>query len=105
MSFAVGRIGKLARQENIVARGGELFAPANAAQKSPFGLRDRNNFGAVAANQVDALLAHPIRHEYLHRMAEHAAQSCEGNACIAAGGFRYVVAGSDRAILIGLLEY
>src|SRR5271157_1914542 len=87
MRFAIGGIGELAREENILARSGKFFAHANAAEEAAVPFADRHNFSAIAADQVDTLLAHPIGHKDFDRMAKHAADSGEGDAGIAAGGF------------------
>src|SRR5580704_8370189 len=104
VSLDIGRIGKLTRQENVFARGGELFAHTNAAEEATLFTADRNNFRAIAANQVDAFLAHPIGHEDFDRVAEHAAESGKRDAGIAAGGFGNGVAGRNFLFGVSLLE-
>jgi len=55
---------------------------------------DGHDFGAVAANQLHALLAHPIGHENLDGVAQDAAERRKGNAGVAAGGLGDGEAGS-----------
>src|SRR5580692_7753260 len=59
VSLNIGWIGKLARQENVFAGGGEFFTHTNAAEEAALFTADGNNFRAIAADQVNAFLAHP----------------------------------------------
>src|SRR5580692_8300664 len=104
VSLHIGRIRKLARQENVFAGGGEFCAHTNAAKEAAFFTADGNDFRAIAANQVNAFLAHPIGHEDFHRVAQHAAERGKGDAGIAAGGFGDGVAGRNSLFGIGFLQ-
>src|SRR5215471_14228369 len=100
----IGRIGKLPREKNVAAAGGEFFAAANAAEEAALVFADRNHFGAIAADEMDAFLAHPVRHKDFDGMAQHAADSGEGDPCVAAGSFGDGVTGSNFSLSVGLLE-
>src|SRR5271165_2020953 len=100
----IREVGELAGEEDVLARGGQLFAHADAAEESALRGGNGYNFGAVAANELRALLAHPVGHEDLDRVAQDAAERRKGNAGVAAGGLGDGEAGLDLPFLIGLLQ-
>jgi hypothetical protein len=104
MRFHVGVIGELAGQENARLAGGKFLRHANAAEKSALLFTDQDNPGTVAANQILAFAAHPVRHENRHRMTQSGADGGKGNAGVAAGGFRDDVAGMDLILRVSLPE-
>ena len=84
--------------------GGEVFAHLDGTEEAAIILADGDDFGAVALDQLDAFLAHPIGHENLDGVTKHAAESGKGDTSIATGGLGDSVAGLDLAFCIGLLE-
>ena len=74
---------------------GKFLRHADAAKKSAFFLADGNDVGAIASNQVPALLAHPVGHEDRYRMTQHGADSRKGHPGITARGFRDDIARMD----------
>jgi len=83
---AVVVVVELARQEGAGVALRELLGQRDAAEEAAFVAADQAHGGAEAADQVLALLAHPVRHEDRHRVAQRAADRGEGDAGVAAGG-------------------
>src|SRR5208283_3243572 len=102
--FDIGGVGELAREKNILACSGQLFAHADAAKESALLGTDGNHFSAVTANQLHALLAHPIGHENLNGVAQNAAEGGKRNTRVAAGSLGDSEAGLDLSLFIGLLQ-
>ena len=62
-----------------------LLRHPDAAEKAPFLAGDRANLGTEAADQVNPLPAHPVRHEDRDRVAERPADAGDRDAGVAAG--------------------
>src|SRR5208337_768596 len=97
-------VGELPGEEYVLAGSGQLFAHTDAAEESSLRGSNGNHFGAVAANELHAFLAHPIGHENLNWVAQNAAERREGYAGVAAGGLGDGEAGFDLPFLISLLQ-
>lgn len=81
---------------------GKIFRHSDTAKKSALFLADGNNAGAVASNQVPALVAHPIGHEDCYRMPQYGADGGKGYPRVTARGFRDGTAWMDLALFIRL---
>ena len=84
MGVDVVFVGELPRQERAFERGGVLLGEADAAQEAAFLLGHEADRGPEAADEVLALLAHPVGHEDGHGMTEGPAEGREGDARVAA---------------------
>jgi hypothetical protein len=79
-------IGELARQKRAMAAG-ESGGEIERAEKSALLAADQLQLGAKPGEQTTPLLAHPVRHENRHRMAETSAHRRQRDTGIAAGYF------------------
>src|SRR5271166_4103404 len=62
----VRTIRKLSWQKYVLARRRKFLAHPDAAQETAVYLADRNDFRAIALNQLYSFLTHPLRHEDFH---------------------------------------
>src|SRR5262249_23773590 len=97
-------VGKLAWKKDVLFPPGEFLGHLDTADESALFSTDRDDFGSKAANQRDAFLTHPVRHEDDHRMTKRPAYRRERDAGVAAGRFHDRVARSNLFLEIGLLE-
>ena len=97
MSLDVGVVRELAGEKDVWAVGGEFLRKADGAEKAALIARDGNDGGAVAAQKLGSLGAHPVGHEDRDGVAEGTTERGAGDAGVAAGGFGDGVSGLEGA--------